>query len=1662
MSNLFKSWGPITALTLAAALTGVPSFAQTVDGTRGGAEGYGTALAVQTIGTDFGNSTNGAILYANGGAELDNIHAQIVGSDLFIFIAGNLPDNGNTLDLFIDSKGGGQNPIAGGNNGPAGPYTGMTLDTGIIPDYVLGFTFSGGFLQTQFSILGAAGSNNIGQTNTGGVSFPVDFDLTGGTNLGDVAINNSNTAGVTGGTSSGSAAGAGSVTTGIEIRIPLSAISPTGNINIAAIINGGGRNYISNQTLAGLPSPKGNLGGNGNGGFTGSVTGINFTTFAGDQFVTIPYTPVVVQPDLGLSPTSLRFGSVLTTAGSTTRTFTITNTGNAPLNVTAINTSNPAFTAAPQTVTALGVGLSQTIIVTFNPSLAGAQNATLTVVSDAPIATPNTVSANGIGTAPGTALVDGTRDATYPAALGVQNNATSFGNSTSGDDGNASGSELDNVHTQIIGNDLYIFLGGNLETNGNHLELFFDSKRNVGATVVGQNKLLTGNTGPAGAMTGLQFDAAVNADYAVSVKANANGALDFSYSIIGTTDGGAVGAGTGPITATALDFDLSAGTLAGLGAINNSNTGGVTGSLVGTPGSVDTGIELRIPLSALGTSANNGPIRLTAFVNSANHGFASNQFLASLPASSGHAGNIGSVNLTTVSSNQFVTIPNGVAPLVSDIAVSPPSLSFGNVSVAGSTSTRTFEISNNGDANLVVSNISSSNGDFAVSSTNLTLAPNTDQTITVTFDPSMAGTRNGTLTITSNDPDSPTKTVSVTGVGIAAGQIVIDGTRDALYGAAVVLQNNTTGFGNDQSELDGAYARIANGKLNLLLTGNLQAGGNRIVLFFDNSPKVNSSTFSGAAWPSIGNSDNLNGLQFEPGFTPEYMLSLNTFGSETFADFAQINAGSSSYLGSNGNQILTFPGGSLGGLSVNNTNAGGVNGTSNGSLGTPAAVMTGFELAIPLSAIAPGYSAATPLRVVAFISNPDFNFLSNQVLGGIANGANFNVVNIGNPNGRSFASEYTGNQFFTVQRGDVTVANTELVDLKGDFRKVLVQAGGQLSAIGGIDVSQTLTVQSGGALVLDELTQATVTGTGSFALQGTASLTLANSAGLTTGASGGLQNTGSRSLSSESSYAYITGGTSQTGNALPATVRELIVMGSSARGAAAGVFTLTQNLNVIEAVRCLGTDLTLNGKTLRLLSSIARGTALIENVAGGAVLGSTGQMECALDPSFRGVGYRHYSTPTAGMTIGLLTTSAFTPIVDAAYNSSTPPDYTNATFPNVFSFDESKATNNFAAGYQSPLGLSSAMEVGTGYAVRLTGTPELVFKGTFTSEDQQVTLTRTGNTVNSGWNLIGNMFPSPLDWDLMMIPEGVSSQVSVQSPIAADSANGGVYLTRQNGLGSLTSGWIPAAQGIFVRRTEAGSAPFTLEQAARVTSIAGPTIHYRGLTDTRPMVSMTLGGTGGFAAMIDQAVVYFQAGATPATDDRFDGLRVGASSGDAPTISTRLADGALAQVDGRPVLTGETEIPLVVSVTRPGTYVLTARELRRFTADQPVLLVDALTGTTQDLRTAPAYRFTTTPAATGPRFSLRFGSGRVTGVSTELAAAALSVYPNPSAGNVTVEWTGAEPLAGTVTLTDLLGRTVRTAPAGAARLTFEHLPKGVYSLRVQSTTGPLTRRIVVE
>jgi hypothetical protein len=252
-----------------------------MDGTLGA--GYGSALAVQTINTGFGDSTVGDGTSA-GGSELDAAYGTIQGGYLDVFLAGNFEDNGNHVNLFVSDGAAGQNTL------------------GVSPSATLqnmnGSLFSPGFnANLAIDLNDYAGTAYIEEYTGAGLTggYVGAVGLTGGIGTGSpgpngilYGLNNTHISTMGAAGAAANPAAMLAANTGLEIGIPLTSLAgyTSGPIEVLADINGGGDGYLSDQFLPGLPVGTGNLG----------TTTFNFANTPGEYFTVVP--AVVPEPSI--------------------------------------------------------------------------------------------------------------------------------------------------------------------------------------------------------------------------------------------------------------------------------------------------------------------------------------------------------------------------------------------------------------------------------------------------------------------------------------------------------------------------------------------------------------------------------------------------------------------------------------------------------------------------------------------------------------------------------------------------------------------------------------------------------------------------------------------------------------------------------------------------------------------------------------------------------------------------------------------------------------------------------------------------------------------------------------------------------------------------------------------------------------------------------------------------------------------------------------------------------------------------------------------------------------------------------------------------------------------------------------------------------------------
>jgi len=380
------------------------------------------------------------------------------------------------------------------------------------------------------------------------------------------------------------------------------------------------------------------------------------------------------------------------------------------------------------------------------------------------------------------------------------------------------------------------------------------------------------------------------------------------------------------------------------------------------------------------------------------------------------------------------------------------------------------------------------------------------------------------------------------------------------------------------------------------------------------------------------------------------------------------------------------------------------------------------------------------------------------------------------------------------------------------------------------------------------------------------------------------------------------------------------------------------------------------------------------------------------------------------------------------------------------------------------------MRVGQGYVTQIGAAQVVDFVGTLTTGSQTLSLSRnaagTPNAADAGWQLVGNPYPSPLDFGRLAAGTDYTGLDASMYVFQSSGPYAGSYRAFVNGLPA-GGGVVASGQGFFVRVGDGQTAgTLTFRDAHRLTTPAASAM-YRP-ADLRPLVRLELRGSTGPA---DAFYAYAQAAATDGLDPQYDARKLPNPTG--LNLSSRASTAENLAIDARAAFTATTALPLSVGVPAAGTYTLAAGQLDNLPAGLAAYLHDAQTGQTVALSPGASYSFSVTATqAQAPligRFTLQFSPATALATASAQLAGAVSVYPNPAHEQVTVSLPGVVG-AGTVqaelrnTLGQLVHRQSAPLPAAGAtlRVPTAQLAPGVYMLHLAAGAAVFSQKVVLQ
>lgn len=506
--------------------------------------------------------------------------------------------------------------------------------------------------------------------------------------------------------------------------------------------------------------------------------------------------------------------------------------------------------------------------------------------------------------------------------------------------------------------------------------------------------------------------------------------------------------------------------------------------------------------------------------------------------------------------------------------------------------------------------------------------------------------------------------------------------------------------------------------------------------------------------------------------------------------------------------------------------------------------------------------------------------------------------------------------------------------------------------------------------------------------------------------------------------------------------------------ATANAVNLIGAIGISELLNLQAGNIITNGN-LSLLSNATQQGMVVN--AGGTITGVVNVQRFVPSYAYRITvqGYNYFSSPVSGKTI-------------AEFNDDVPlvlnPNYDfvspySGSFPNFYRYTESKVSNSpttfnvFEKGWQSPALLTEPLEAGRGYILNLNSGNTIDFLGNLNNGNLSLPMTR-GAATNSGWNLVGNPYPAPIDFDALYTLNNAEIDGYNYRRIATATYSGSWAYYVQGMMGTGTNGStneIALGQGFFIRKANIGNTNLNFTDAMRLTTYKNPQF-YRVEGNENPDISGLLKIEIAGKIMKDETIIYFRKNATTGFDNAFDAPKAQFNTGGAPNIFTRTNNQNFA-INGQPTFEKETIIPLHLRVAEKGSFSLKTTKSMNFEGSPSIYLEDRQLNIMHNILEKD-YAFESNVTYDSTRFFLRFLPDLSLKNSTVDENNQLILFPNPADNEIQLSLKSSFRGKLFIQITDLLGREIlqreveKKDEKMSTKLGITNLPKGAYFLKI--------------
>ncbi len=490
-------------------------------------------------------------------------------------------------------------------------------------------------------------------------------------------------------------------------------------------------------------------------------------------------------------------------------------------------------------------------------------------------------------------------------------------------------------------------------------------------------------------------------------------------------------------------------------------------------------------------------------------------------------------------------------------------------------------------------------------------------------------------------------------------------------------------------------------------------------------------------------------------------------------------------------------------------------------------------------------------------------------------------------------------------------------------------------------------------------------------------------------------------------------------------------------------------VNLLGALNVTGIVTVLNGNLgsdgfLTLLSTAAQ-TALIDGSGTGSVSGNV-TMQRYLPSGF---GYKYFSSP---------------------FNSAKVSEFTNESIAALYRYDENRNISGIPAtgwvNYNLPANVLGQM---AGYAVNFgssTAEKTIDVTGVVNNGPLSITLYNHDQVYTRGFNLTGNPYPSPIDWDETGWTKSNIDDAIYYFRASTTDQYVGTYQSYINGTSSdnIVSNIIPSMQGFFVHVTD-GTWPVTgtlaTDNSIRVTDLSHSYTKSAN-SSALPYLRMSAKFSDD-AGSVDPLVIYFDQKASSGFDSRLDALKLLNTDLKVPNLYAIAPDGSKLSISALPEMAGDSAtIPLGLKLNRTGSVVFKIQDIDNSLRGKRIYLTDIVAGTEQDLLPDKEYIVSLSAGEYINRFYLNMKEITTDIPDDPLNPDLFSIY---SANGIIIAIIGRlEGESGTITVYNLAGQTLfveKIFEAGYHEF-YTRLKNGIYIVNYTSGKFRSTKKLFIQ